>query len=101
MERFFKVSDRNLAVDHSLSQLSELAREGGCGDGGEKDSTDPRSELVTIVKIPQDKIVIIQGDFDREKHLSIGPALTEKKESGYRGQSCQNQGSRGQVQTTK
>ena len=78
MERFFKVSDRNLAVDHSLSQLRDLAREGGCG-GGEKDTTDPKSELVTIVKISQEKNEIIQSDFDREKHLSIGLALNEKK----------------------
>ena len=80
MERFFKVSDRNLAVDHSLSQLKEIVREEGCG-GGEKDSTDKKSELVTIDDTlpPQAKNEIIQGDFEREKRLSIGLALNEKK----------------------
>ena len=74
MKRFFKISDRNLAVDHY-----DLAREVSCG-GGEKDSTDHKSELVTIDDImSQNKNEIMQGDFVREKHLSIGLALNEKK----------------------
>lgn len=78
MERVFNVSDQNLAMDPSMSQLRDPAREVGCG-GEEKDSTDNKSDpQVTIDDtMPQVKNEMDQGDFDREKHLSIG--LNEKK----------------------